>query len=125
MAEEEIFDSIDKGALNELAEVEQEGAGEGFVAKLIDLFLSEMDKREQALQRAVDEADWENASRMAHAIKGSCSHFGARQLADLCVAMETAAGSTARDKAVALLPRILTESGRVRAALRMHQSRLG
>lgn len=120
----ETFDCIDKSVMDELAEVEKEGAGEGFVAKMIDLFLSEMEPREQALQRAVDEADWQSATRMAHAIKGSCGHFGAWRLADLCVAMETAAGSAERDKAVALLPGILTESGRVRAALRLHQSRL-
>lgn len=129
MTEEETFDSetfdcIDKSALDELAEVEKEGAGEGFVAKMIDVFLSVMEPREEDLQRAVDEGDWEAARRTAHAIKGSCGNFGAGRLADLCAAMEKAAGDVDRAKVDALLPRIRTESGRVKAALRMHRSRL-
>ncbi len=129
MAEEETYDSetfdcIDKSALDELAEVEQEGGEKGLVAQMIDLFLSEMEPRERTLQRAVAQTDWETASRMAHAIKGSCGNFGAWQLADLCAAMEKAAGDVDGAEVAALLPRIQTESGRVKTALGLHRSRL-
>lgn len=124
MTEEETFDCIDKSALDELAELEQEGVGEGFVVEMIDLFLSDMEPREQALQRAVDQADWETAKRMAHAIKGSCGNFGAWQLAGLCASMEKTASDLDGAEAAALLFRIQAESERVKTALRSHRSRL-
>lgn len=112
---------IDLNALEQLREVEREGAGEGFVANLIDLFLTDVQERMQAMSAAVEKPDWDVASRMAHAIKGSSGHFGAKRLAELCLRMEVTARERKAQEAVKLFGELRGECERVKAALKSHR----
>jgi HPt (histidine-containing phosphotransfer) domain-containing protein len=116
-----MTEPIDQRALEQLEEVQNDGAGEGFVANLINLFLADMEQRTQAMGEAVHKSDWEVAGRMAHAIKGSCGHFGAKRLAELCVQMEGLARGQECADAQGLFAQLQAECQRVRSALKAHR----
>lgn len=120
-ANEKAAEPIDQGALEQLEEVQKDGAGEGFVANLINLFLADMEQRAQAMGEALRNSNWDVAGRMAHAIKGSCGHFGAKRLAELCARMEGLARGQERAQAPGLFAQLQAECQRVKSALKAHR----
>ncbi len=107
---------VDVEALSVLQSMEDEG--ENLLVQLIDIFLADMDERLDMIRGAVERGEAEVIRRTAHAIKGSCGHFGAKKLAELCKALEQQARSgTPAEGTAAIYRRLAAESARVRRAL--------
>ncbi|MBX3735497.1 MAG: Hpt domain-containing protein [Candidatus Didemnitutus sp.] len=70
---------------------DDEGA---FFRELIDIFLADTPIRIAELRNAVDAANAGAAVRAAHSIKGSAGNFGAQNLAQLALELETLAKSS-------------------------------
>lgn len=65
--------------------------GDGFVAKIITVFLESAPTRIVELRTGTQSGDLDMARRAAHSLKSSVSNFGARQTIDLAHAVETLA----------------------------------
>jgi len=115
----ETGDAVDAGALETLRSMDS--GDEGFMAKIIELFLADLTERIEALKAAAETRDGEALKRIAHALKGSCGHFGATRLAALCRKMEQiGTQQPVGDPSEAFLE-LETEAGRVRIALEAAQ----
>lgn len=99
MAERPILDAAVLDALIALSP----GDNGAFVCELIDIFLQDTPPRMTAIEEALSRGDATSASRMAHAIKGSCGNFGAVRLQASSLAMEKTAegGDVAAARALA------------------------
>ncbi len=115
-------DAVDAEALDALREMD--ASDEGFMEKIIDLFLSDMVERLQAMKAAIDARDGGPIKRTAHALKGSCGHFGATRLTSLCRNMETLAERDSMDEAAAAFVELSAEAHRVRIALELAKTQL-
>jgi len=113
---EELPDPIDMAAIDTLRSMD--AGDEGFVAKIIDLFLGDLADRIKALRAAVGKRDGDALKRIAHALKGSCGHFGAARLAMLCRKLEEIAAEQPVGDASGALDELIAESDRVGSALR-------
>jgi CheY-like chemotaxis protein/HPt (histidine-containing phosphotransfer) domain-containing protein len=78
--------TIDMRAISEFAEAGE--SGEEFIANIIEVFLADMTERVRTLGLQMGHHDTAGLAATAHAIKGSCAHFGATHLMHLCVAVE-------------------------------------
>lgn len=88
--------------------------------ELIDLFVSDLPKRLNAIALALqcaDAAGKMNLALQAHALRGSAAIFGASRLDELCGKLEEIGVSGALAEAPALLDKVGRESARVRDAL--------
>jgi CheY-like chemotaxis protein len=112
---EEIGPPVDEGALENLRSMD--AGEEGFMAQIIDLFLSDLRERIDALKEAAVQRDGDCLKRVGHALKGSCGHFGAAHLAALCRKTEQIGLQQPVGDASAILRELETEANRVRAAL--------
>jgi CheY-like chemotaxis protein/nitrogen-specific signal transduction histidine kinase len=74
---------IDLGMLRELRCTQGEGEPD-IVAEVTAIFLREAPERLAGLREAVGRGDFATAGRIAHTLKGSAGHIGARRLALLC-----------------------------------------
>jgi len=90
---------------------------EGFVNKIIELFLVDTDERVAAMKVAAEKGDGAELKRVAHALKGSCGHFGAARLAALCRKMEQIGTRQPVENAIGTYLELEAEAGRVRVAL--------
>jgi len=88
--------------------------------ELIDLFVSDLPKRLNAITQAIERADAPskmNLALQAHALRGSAAIFGAGRLDELCGQLEKIGVDGALAEAPAMLEELGRESARVRAAL--------
>ncbi len=113
--------AVDPEALTNLEAADEDGGD--FVRRLIGVFLSDLDARIAAMRTGVAEDDPAAVAQAAHAIKGSCGHFGATPLAALCRELEATARSNSDAQARGLVAAVERESSRVRAALESWNSR--
>jgi CheY-like chemotaxis protein/HPt (histidine-containing phosphotransfer) domain-containing protein len=94
------------------------GAGdENFVPKLIELFLDDLAERIEGLRVAAATRDGDAIKRIAHALKGSCGHFGASPLAAKCRTLEQIAMQQPVGDPDGALRELIAEADRVRIAL--------
>jgi CheY-like chemotaxis protein len=111
----ELGEAVDPGALETLRSMD--AGDEGFMAKIIELFLADLSERIDALKVAAQTRDGDALGRIAHALKGSCGHFGATRLAALCRKMEQIGAQQPVGDASEVLLELQAEAGRVRIAL--------
>jgi len=89
-----------------------------FLRELIDLFINDVADRLAEIDRALATADASLLLRAAHTIKGSCSNFGAEELARISQIMELQGKAADLPAALATLPALKTEYAAVTEALR-------
>ncbi len=116
----EFGDAVDAGALETLRSIDT--GDEDFMTKIIELFLVDMDERIAAMQVAAENGDGSELKRVAHALKGSCGHFGANRLAALCRKMEQIGAQQPVENAPATYLELAAEAARVRVALEKAQT---
>ena len=73
--------AIDLRAITSLAEGDE--LGDQFIAEIIDVFLADLSERVLSIGLQIKQGDRAGVAATAHAIKGSCSHFGAARLVEL------------------------------------------
>ena len=86
------------------------------VVELTHIFLDDMRARLEALGRAHDDASIDELQRCAHAIKGSCSNFGAARMVQLAEGLERA--PLRSERTARALVELRAEFERVRSWLR-------
>ena len=89
-----------------------------FLRELIDLFIADVGDRLAELDRALATNDANLLIRAAHTIKGSCSNFGAVELARISQVMELQGKAADIATAIATLPTLKAEFAGVSEALR-------
>lgn len=107
---------IDFDMLERLRAVQREGQPD-LVAEVITLFLEDAPLRLAALREAVARGDLTLAGRLAHTIKGSAGHLGAKTLSAICGRFEEKVRKGAPFNAVFAVTAVEEELERVRAAL--------
>jgi HPt (histidine-containing phosphotransfer) domain-containing protein len=107
--------AIDMRSITELAEGEE--LGDAFVAELIFVFLGDLDERVRAIGLQCRTGDCAGIKATAHAIKGSCSHFGATRLMELSREVEDRAKGQQTESLSSAVDSMVAEAARVRAAL--------
>jgi HPt (histidine-containing phosphotransfer) domain-containing protein len=108
---------IDMRAITQLADADEAGAQ--FLMEIIEVFLADMAERVRAIGERMSEGDHMGVAAAAHAIKGSCSHFGASRLMELSRHLEECGKGKeeASEGMEAAIELMIAESERVRAAL--------
>jgi len=107
-------------AIMELAD--NDDAGEQFVAEIIKVFLNDLSERVLTIGSQMKQSDRAGVATTAHAIKGSCGHFGAVRLVELSRDLEDQAKrQPPEDIEVAVLA-MVAETERVRTALEAFRS---
>lgn len=107
--------ALDAGALENLRSMD--AGDEGFMAKIIELFLADSTERIEGMKLASATRDGDALRRLAHALKGSCGHFGAARLAALCHKVEQIGAEQPVGDASEALRELTAEADRVRIAL--------
>jgi HPt (histidine-containing phosphotransfer) domain-containing protein len=107
--------AIDMSAITQLAD--NDDMGDQFVAEIIEVFLSDLAERVRTIGLQTSQNDRAGIASTAHAIKGSCGHFGALQLMELSRALEAQARSDQTDGLETAIDSMIAETERVRAAL--------
>jgi HPt (histidine-containing phosphotransfer) domain-containing protein len=115
--ENENAGPIDMRGIMQLAESDDTGAQ--FVTEIIDVFLTDLGERVRTIGERMSQGDRVGVAAGAHAIKGSCSHFGATRLMQLSRHVEE--GARRKDEPLegieAAIESMIAETERVRAAL--------
>jgi len=108
---------IDMRAITQLAEADD--AGTRFLAEIIDVFLADMGQRVRTIGERMSEGDHMGVAAAAHAIKGSCGHFGASRLMALSRHLEECAkGKLEPTEGIeTAIESMIAETERVRLAL--------
>ncbi len=107
-------------SISQLAEGDE--TGDQFVAEIIDVFLADLSERVRAVGLQMSKNDRAGVAATAHAIKGSCGHFGAARLMELCRDLEERARrESGGDMEIAILA-MVAETERVLAALEVYRS---
>jgi HPt (histidine-containing phosphotransfer) domain-containing protein len=114
-APEALGDAVDATALATLRSMDT--GDEDFMAKIIELFLIDLTERLVTLKSAAETRDGPGMKSVAHALKGSCGHFGAVRLASLCRKMEQLAIQDPVGDPAELFLQLRDEADRVRVAL--------
>ncbi|MGB6554026.1 MAG: response regulator [Candidatus Binataceae bacterium] len=111
--------AVDPAALRNLEAAADDGPE--FVRQLITVFLADLDDRVAAMRSGAGAGDPTSIAHAAHALKGSCGHFGAKRLLELCRELEAQARAGSSDgAAAAIIDSIEHECARVRGALESH-----
>ena len=113
--------AIDMTAITQLAEGGE--LGEQFIVEIIDVFLGDLSKRVHVIGTQTSNRDFAGIKATAHAIKGSCGHFGAMRLIDLLLTIEELAGRAETDGLQNAIDSMVAETVRVRAALELFRAR--
>jgi HPt (histidine-containing phosphotransfer) domain-containing protein len=113
---------LDPEALEELRACDEGGDG-SLIAELIDIYLEDTPRRLAMLRMAFDAADPAALAREAHALKGSCSQFGATTLAECCRKLEQLGRQGSLAGVEELLASVGAEYPRVQAALAVERTR--
>jgi HPt (histidine-containing phosphotransfer) domain-containing protein len=112
--------AIDMRSISQLAEGDEKG--DPFVAEIIDVFLADLSERVRTIGLQMSQNDRAGVTATAHAIKGSCGHFGAARLMELCRDLEDRARrEPACDIEIAIFT-MVAETERVLAALEAYKS---
>jgi hypothetical protein len=111
--------AIDMRAICEFADSDE--SGEEFISNIIAVFLADMGERVRAVGAQVGAHDNAGLAATAHAIKGSCGHFGAVHLMKLCGAIEEQFRKGKTDGITAAVTSMIAETERVRAALKAYR----
>jgi len=112
--------AIDMRSISQLAESDEDG--DQFVAEIIDVFLADLSERVRAIGLQMSRNDRAGVAATAHAIKGSCGHFGAGRLMELCRDLEDRARrESGGDIGIAIFT-MIAETERVLAALEAYKS---
>jgi histidine phosphotransfer protein HptB len=114
---------IDMRAITQLAD--SDDAGTQFLTEIIEVFLADMAERVRSIRERMSEGDHMGVAAAAHAIKGSCSHFGAGRLMELSHQLEECAKRKQEpvERIAAAIESMIAESERVRAALEAFRAR--
>jgi PAS domain S-box-containing protein len=96
---------LDASAIESLRELD----GEGFLAEVIDTFLSDAPALMAALRTTYEEGDTETLRRTAHTLKSNGQIFGAGRFSELCGDLEDRARRGTLDDAAELLDRVERE----------------
>ena len=81
------------------------------------MFLQDLDARLAAMKSGLRAGDASCMSQAAHALKGSCGHFGAKPLMSLCGEVESLARRGRVGEAAPIVAAVEKECCRVRDAL--------
>ena len=111
--------ATDRAALARLAEIAPPGSN--FVAEIIDAFLGDLTKRIGAIEEQMSVRGTAGIAATGHSLKGSCSHFGARRMMQLCADLEEIARAGKTDGLRAAVDSMVAESERVRAELQEYK----
>ena len=112
---------IDMRALTQLAECDDIGGQ--FIKEIIDVFLADLGQRLQMIGAHMSRGERAGVAAAAHAIKGSCSHFGAARLIELSRHVEEQARAHEPAESIqAAIESMIGESERVRVALEEFRS---
>ena len=115
--------AIDMSAIMQLAD--NDDAGDQFIADIIKVFLDDLSERVLTIGLQIKQGDRAGVAATAHAIKGSCGHFGAVRLMKLSRELEDQARrEPAGDIEVAVFT-MVAETERVRTALEAFRSTNG
>ena len=96
--------------------------GDQFVADIIKVFLDDLSERILTIGLQMKQGDRAGVAATAHAIKGSCGHFGAARLMELSSELEhRARHESAADLELAIFT-MVAETERVRIALEAFRS---
>ena len=117
--ESAIVPAIDMRAITQLAEGDE--MGDQFVAEIIDVFLADLSERVLTIGLQMNRGDRAGVAATAHAIKGSCSHFGAVRLMELSQHLEDRARHEPTGNIEIAIFTMVAETERVRAALEAYR----
>ena len=109
--------ALDVSRLNELAEYDEDGS---LVADMIHLYLADVPARISAMHVAYASANGPDLSRAAHALKGSASNVGAKQLSELCKTIEAAGNAGQLAAAAGALQALDSAAGQAHDALQQY-----
>ena len=112
--------AIDMRSIKQLAEGDEMGVQ--FIADIIDVFLADLNKRVSAIGSHMSRGDRGAVAATAHAIKGSCSHFGAVSLIELSSELEHRAKREPSSDLHAAIDSMIKETERVRTALEAYRA---
>ena len=116
--------AVDAESLEALRSLQTGGDGD-ILTELIEVFLENTPRVLARARAALQRASGHDLAQAAHALKGSCSNFGAREMQARCLALEALAGTGSGDacspRADKLLAAIETEYTRVEAALNLYK----
>jgi len=115
-----IVPAIDLRAITRLAEGDE--LGDQFLANIIDVFLADLSERVLSIGLQMMQGDRAGVAATAHAIKGSCSHFGAVRLVELSHDLEDRARREPTGDIELAILTMVAETERVRAALEAYRS---
>ncbi|MEO5730875.1 MAG: Hpt domain-containing protein, partial [Byssovorax sp.] len=114
--------AVDPAALEKLRAMRQ--GDSDLVLEVIDLFLQETPDRLTALRDGLSRGDFPLIARVAHTIRGSAGHIGAKALTALCARVEDKARQGTPFNSAFALSSIEEELERVREALVAEAERL-
>jgi HPt (histidine-containing phosphotransfer) domain-containing protein len=112
--------AIDMTAIMQLAD--NDDTGGQFVAEIIKVFLDDLSDRVLTIGLQMKQGDRAGVAATAHAIKGSCGHFGAMHLLELSRELEDRARREPADDIEVAIFTMVAETERVRTALEAFRS---
>jgi len=112
--------AIDMRSISQLAEGDE--TGDQFIAEIIGVFLADLSERVRTVGLKMSENDRAGVAATAHAIKGSCGHFGAATLVELSRNLEERARHEPTGDIQPAIDLMIAEAGRVRAAVEAYKS---
>ncbi len=110
---------IDMSAIMQLAD--NDDMSDQFVTEIIKVFLTDLGERVNKIGLQMSQNDRAGVAATAHAIKGSCGHFGAASLVELSRNLEDRARRDPKGDLQPALDSMIAETERVRAALEAFQ----
>jgi histidine phosphotransfer protein HptB len=111
--------AIDMRAIRLLAA--NDDMGDEFIAEIIKVFVADLDERVHKIRSQMSQNDRAGVAATAHAIKGSCGHFGAANLVELARELEDLARREPTADLQMAIDSMVAETERVRAALEAFQ----
>jgi histidine phosphotransfer protein HptB len=111
--------AIDMRAIVQLAN--DDDMGDQFIGEIIDVFLADLSERVLTIGLQIKQGDRAGVAATAHAIKGSCSHFGAASLVELSRDLEDRARREPTGDLQMAIASMIAETERVRSALEAFQ----
>ncbi|MGI8983486.1 MAG: Hpt domain-containing protein [Acidimicrobiales bacterium] len=114
--------AVDRAVIEQLAGI-TDAQGVSVLGELLDAFLTAVPCRLDTLDRAAAAADFGAVADQAHALTGSAASFGAREMADLCRALGTAAQAGDHEATTRLVDALHGEFLQIRAWLVTYRGR--
>lgn len=111
--------AIDMSAIMQLAD--NDDMSDQFVTEIIKVFLTDLGERVNKIGLQMSQNDRAGVAATAHAIKGSCGHFGAASLIELSRNLEDRARRSPTGDLQLAIDSMIAETERVRAALEAFQ----